>query len=157
MYENSNFNPRSPCGERQTEWNSFYEAVIISIHALRVESDAYHLRRKFPDIHFNPRSPCGERLAGRSYPLDQSLFQSTLSVWRATFRTPPFNLSCVISIHALRVESDPLRNVRTGYTGRFQSTLSVWRATPKDGRISRRGVISIHALRVESDRIACGT
>ena len=33
----------------------------ISIHALRVESDAVDIPDKEPVSHFYPRSPCGER------------------------------------------------------------------------------------------------
>ena len=79
------FNPRSPCGERQKLSDCFLWAIRISIHAPRVGSDGktapssmtglsisihaprvgsdfrawvYLLR---PRLYFNPRSPCGER------------------------------------------------------------------------------------------------
>ena len=131
---------------------SFITGFIISIHALRVESDH------------------NSDLGGSSI----FLFQSTLSVWRATVRYQGRMYTMAISIHALRVESD-LRQMRIAYYALiFQSTLSVWRATVitvnKDTTILnfnprspcgerrtfgtmcfRRIAISIHALRVESD------
>ena len=57
-----NFNPRSPCGERQAQLQKVTEELGISIHAPRVGSDmvVYCVAVKFAD--FNPRSPCGERL-----------------------------------------------------------------------------------------------
>ena len=57
----SNFNPRSPWGER-------HFAIIrcglgsISIHALREESDNYDTTYNKKQGDFNPRSPWGERL-----------------------------------------------------------------------------------------------
>ena len=57
----------------------------------------------------------------------------------------------VISIHALREESDAdIQNVRE-YLLKFQSTLSVRRATSWRALAAERRVISIHALREESD------
>jgi len=78
---------------------------------------------------FNPRSPCGERQVLFIFYNLHVLFQSTLSVWRATRRElfiaklqGGFNprspcgerqqgyaveiRSHIVSIHALRVESD---------------------------------------------------
>ena len=81
---NHNFNPRSPCGERQTRRKEFvrlrtFQSTLplwgatsrseklslpleISIHAPPVGSDenGYHSAGK--NRYFNPRSPCGERL-----------------------------------------------------------------------------------------------
>ena len=102
---------------------------IISIHALRKESDYSH------------------RFIVRGF----WRFQSTLSVRRAT-RSPCSRTTChpisihalrkesdgygevvdldaVISIHALRKESDPRATRSTTSSRRFQSTLSVRRAT----------------------------
>ena len=107
------------------------------------------------------------------------LFQSTLSVRRATKTFNSLSAFSSISIHALREESDPPRppggrykdlfqstlSVRRATSGifrdvknlLFQSTLSVRRATVQFNRA--RGVhqvISIHALREESDDIQFG-
>ena len=58
------------------------------------------------------------------------LFQSTLSVRRATDTLIAPIPSDGISIHALRKESDSLKLVRHLLDKTFQSTLSVRRATP---------------------------
>jgi len=102
----SNFNPRSPCGERLCI--PFVIVVIIgfqstlpvrgatltpcgrkasmqiSIHAPRAGSDSRVLSEEYVLCYFNPRSPCGERhkvlkVVGRT---DE--FQSTLPVRGAT-------------------------------------------------------------------------
>ena len=57
-----NFNPRSPCGERQ-DWCCYVAA---------------------PTRNFNPRSPCGERQAKTRRKRFSKKFQSTLPVWGAT-------------------------------------------------------------------------
>ena len=83
----------------------------ISIHALREESDAFLV---------------GLRAT-------ESIFQSTLSVRRATSIVIDGGKRMVISIHALREESDP---------------------TTKKLVLAVR-FISIHALREESDLFIC--
>ena len=101
-----NFNPRSPCGERQRNrinhaqgnifqstlpvWGATWSesrvraAVVISIHAPRVGSDFE------------------QRLAA----VEEKLFQSTLPVWGATFVAWFSDAGDPISIHAPRVGSD---------------------------------------------------
>ena len=154
----------------------------ISIHALREESDKWQYSRKIIKRHFNPRSPWGERLVFLLYKPIGLGFQSTLSVRRATAITiltiiinPNFNprspwgerlnelfdgdttyvisihalreesdsitlfisiITAVISIHALREESDITRPIRFTKAFRFQSTLSVRRATLQKGDIN---------------------
>ena len=102
-----------------------------------------------------------------------SIFQSTLSVRRATPEHPEGHARNMISIHALRKESDRLWNHHASHPQRFQSTLSVRRATGSpyfaivqfvfQSTLSVRRAtglvvgafvgdgISIHALRKESD------
>ena len=102
------------------------------------------------------------------------LFQSTLSVRRATIVGVVAVVPLQISIHALRKESDPLRQPTSIRPRLFQSTLSVRRATATRAqaeealqfqstlsvrRATAIGVyhlgvitISIHALRKESDQ-----
>ena len=80
----SNFNPRSPCGERRcctlprglvpfisihaprvgSDVPSLTAATSesISIHAPRVGSDYDNASTPYCFLNFNPRSPCGERL-----------------------------------------------------------------------------------------------
>ena len=113
----------------------------------------------------------------QSLRINQYIFQSTLSVRRATSHIQFVQLPVRISIHALREESDPCSATkpfsimifqstlsvrratrierRERWRARFQSTLSVRRATLVDKLM--RGVlkISIHALREESDSASC--
>ena len=79
------------------------------------------------------------------------IFQSTLSVRRATGLADVSGDVVDISIHALRKESDG-SNLK-GYlrTSEFQSTLSVRRATFTGCAMMPAHCISIHALRKESD------
>ena len=127
--QRSDFNPRSPWGERQACDRTGNNMSIISIHALREESDASSLRFSSNDLNFNPRSPWGERLVFLLYKPIGLGFQSTLSVRRATSQRRWAWLSYLdfnprspwgerqydnryaygdttISIHALREESD---------------------------------------------------
>ena len=123
---------------------------MISIHALREESDGADDPNKIKSInfnprsprgerrffswytktfkHFNPRSPRGERLVQEDLYISVLIFQSTLSARRAT----------------------QLRKNLAKFL-RFQSTLSARRATLKCYYIVRVKQISIHALREESD------
>ena len=79
----SDFNPRSPCGERHRHrtssltlnifqstlpvWGATHERAFqntfesISIHAPRVGSDTATTNFSLRNLDFNPRSPCGER------------------------------------------------------------------------------------------------
>ena len=100
----------------------------ISIHALLAESDDRAQRRHRPRRNFNPRSPCGERLERYSNASRLVLFQSTLSLRRATASDAESAATEAISIHALLAESD---------------------SCPK--RIRHCNQISIHALLAESD------
>ena len=104
----SDFNPRSPCGERPG--TSAYMPQDCS--------------------DFNPRSPCGERPGcTRIRDSIRPTFQSTLPVWGATvggvygFQIP------LISIHAPRVGSDLEESEDVLKEAGFQSTLPVWGAT----------------------------
>ena len=58
--------------------------AVISIHALREESDNDGPGRWVPDYDFNPRPPRGERRATRAAKLTSTRFQSTPSARRAT-------------------------------------------------------------------------
>ena len=128
---NSNFNPRSPCGERLSGLVVLVKVPGISIHALLAESDlgfcpwqpwsrpiSIHALLAESDPcpmvwsarmeYFNPRSPCGERRLLLLPPNLHTIFQSTLSLRRATVA--------------------PYEYV---YSFRFQSTLSLRRATAR--------------------------
>ena len=81
------------------------------------------------------------------------IFQSTLSVRRATLDALNTVETQYISIHALRKESDLHQCSQSIWGMLFQSTLSVRRATQLFAHVQRHGIISIHALRKESDRL----
>ena len=80
-----------------------------------------------------------------------SIFQSTLSVRRATRVYTGDTKILLISIHALRKESDLRSATELPKLDIFQSTLSVRRATVSSSIIFPFIYISIHALRKESD------
>ena len=102
-----NFNPRPPCGGRQSLIFLSASAVCISIHVPRVEDDftptssttlSPHFNPRPPCggrlswwdadigevVDFNPRPPCGGRLTGDSDRKTDFVFQSTSPVWRTT-------------------------------------------------------------------------
>ena len=110
-------------------------AFTISIHALREESDDTYLLVTNECMNFNPRSPWGERLnIMANCPLKKG-FQSTLSVRRATANWVQYRDFLLISIHALREESDDAITKLFNSNGLFQSTLSVRRATLQKSRL----------------------
>ena len=78
------FYPRSPCGERQLANVRNSPNNQISIHALLAESDKHNPAWGLPDYDFYPRSPCGER----------------------PIKGKPAKPVVGISIHALLAESD---------------------------------------------------
>ena len=132
--DGSNFNPRSPCGERLCQTYCRYAAK-----------------------HFNPRSPCGERRVGTvALPVDELISIHALLA-ESDAAISGWVCKCGISIHALLAESDHLRALvseleedfnprspcgerRPRMPGRirasqgFQSTLSLRRATIQNGR-----------------------
>ena len=103
-------------------------ALLISIHALREESDL--------PLH---------RLDIRA-----GIFQSTLSVRRATLDYSAAVGKAKISIHALREESDLLRELVA--MARLISIHALREESDAANReLWRKNKISIHALREESD------
>ena len=82
------------------------DAQSISIHALLAESDRAYQRYFAVDENFYPRSPCGERQPRSKRTNRNIAFLSTLSLRRATWADTKYNLSDIISIHALLAESD---------------------------------------------------
>ena len=82
------------------------------------------------------------------------IFQSTLSMRRATGSRQAVGRAHDISIHALHEESDtPFKSAKQRWL-EFQSTLSMRRATPVEFWTPFASVISIHALHEESDLYA---
>ena len=125
------FNPRSPCGERQGNVLLIREQKIFqsTLPVWGATGMSTAIRKDF--LNFNPRSPCGERLDAHEISHRTDRFQSTLPVWGATGdgvfdriiktyfnprspcgerRSPSgrFVITNIISIHAPRVGSDYL-------------------------------------------------
>ena len=124
------FYPRSPCGERRP---SFCELLIkagISIHALLAESDSSWLARLAPRTHFYPRSPCGERRPGKIRIFNDILDFYPRSPCGERQRFQAADISAKrISIHALLAESDKTTQQAGWRQNEFLSTLSLRRAT----------------------------
>ena len=153
------FNPRPPRGERHSHFESqavfllfqstpsarratLFDmlvpfAALISIHALREESDAGVQAYESTHTDFNPRPPRGERPRLHRRPCRLSLFQSTPSARRATAWKARAKWQFLISIHALREESDQRYLLKREPQPRFQSTPSARRATTPWNRHSR--------------------
>ena len=147
------FNPRSPCGERQ-------------LPALQRGTDG----------HFNPRSPCGERHFNDVYSvllddisihaprvgsdltngvsaMSTPLFQSTLPVWGATsLAADTIPAIAVISIHAPRVGSDDHVAYVSGTALDFNPRSPCGERQKLSDCFLWAIRISIHAPRVGSDR-----
>ena len=125
-------------------------SVLISIHALRKESDlmavkfciaariSIHALRKESD-HLPSHAP-------------ESLVISIHALRKESDCTTPRQEAIwMISIHALRKESDLIAKRLDDGIREFQSTLSVRRATDDRELLLVAHNISIHALRKESD------
>ena len=147
----SDFNPRPPRGGRLGYMFFVICHCNISIHALREEGDLIAIRCPPMYSDFNPRPPRGGRPNVLGTIVGWVSFQSTPSARRATAGIKAIGHRTIISIHALREESDL-----------WQATTSClrWYFNPRPPRGERRGnsditaethLISIHALREESD------
>ena len=149
----TNFNPRSPWGERHIlDWIDT-PVFLISIHALREESDKQPRVNQRWWLWF--QSTLSVRRATISAIAEQTaetIFQSTLSVRRATKSVSIKDDNGYISIHALREESDQPANSCFKALTDFNPR-SPWgeRHRFMDCK-SLELVISIHALREESDQ-----
>ena len=102
----SNFNPRSPWGERP---HSKFQRLVLAPNfnprspwgERRTANGKARINR-----NFNPRSPWGERLCRLFRILRCRLFQSTLPVGGATHCQKALHPVRIISIHAPRGGSD---------------------------------------------------
>ena len=127
------FNPRSPCGERR-----FLNEVTVDSQEFQSTLPVWGAtscpwRRCWPRPNFNPRSPCGERRKLAVSVAATGIFQSTLPVWGATQAGRERGGHGHISIHAPRVGSDDTGISLPRQPIVFQSTLPVWGATPPSG------------------------
>ena len=125
-----NFNPRSPCGERQM----FSPAPCGA------------------SGYFNPRSPCGERRLYAESRLAEYKFQSTLPVRGATTWTGEGQLAYQIFQSTLPVRGATMTIPPSPWLPTaFQSTLPVRGATAMVAAGIFHRAISIHAPRAGSD------
>ena len=125
----SDFNSRSPCGERP----------FVKSSKTRRTSD------------FNSRSPCGERRQCDAHTTITKEFQLTLPVWGATDCPANRGRDSTISTHAPRVGSDTIVEHAVKPKVEFQLTLPVWGATYIGKAVLAIDWISTHAPRVGSD------
>ena len=176
LFAISNFNPRSPYGERRELAAFNADLQKISIHAPRTGSDAtsrsvFSLSAEFQStlpvrgatrganllvlkiIYFNPRSPYGER-PGCGRAVTKPVLIS-IHAPRTGSDLHADNLGGVdgISIHAPRTGSDnSLAKLEYVYAS-FQSTLPVRGATSGPLGAAAATNISIHAPRTGSDAL----
>ena len=170
----TNFYPRPLRGGRPYPVRTCFAGIMISIHALREEGDAYepfHLREKIEiSIHalreegdplqsppcallsnFYPRPPRGGRQSALSQVIAAAQFLSTPSARRATCPLPTTTRSArfLSTPSARRATTTILTALR--HLEKFLSTPSARRATTLPGSALGVGLISIHALREEGD------
>ena len=126
---NTNFYPRSPCGERLHYDNYNLHCVEISIHALLAESDFFNTMQIVIIV----------------------IFLSTLSLRRATLNRPPPLTSWAISIHALLAESDIISPHSAPDNGDFYPRSPCGERPASSQSSAKSTPISIHALLAESD------
>ncbi len=128
LFPTTNFDPRSPCGERPFDVGRPVGCSDISIHAPLAGSDwSLSFRELFDGIsihaplagsdnmsdvtitmcpHFDPRSPCGERPEWWTAEDDKTTFRSTLPLRGATTLCRELAWVRDISIHAPLAGSD---------------------------------------------------
>ena len=170
------FNPRPPRGERRFYNPLDYASHLISIHALREESDGSRCSGRREGWNFNPRPPRGERRGGPDHEENDHSISIHALREESDSGDAARGQKEGISIHALREESDsrrappvpvccyfnprpprgerPPQRPHTGRSSVFQSTPSARRATQPRRRDHGDRLISIHALREESDKLA---
>ncbi len=130
--------------------------TTISIHALLAESDKRPGCQQQGKKYFYPRSPCGERLLNPFKTLIILIFLSTLSLRRATWADTDYNLSDIISIHALLAESDVSFMLYDTSSLIFLSTLSLRRATEKvPADVFYQAFLSTLSLRRATQQESC--
>ena len=100
------FNPRAPCGARQSLLYKYPLHEGISIHAPRVGRDLQCFRRKVRQVQFQSTRPVWGATNMAMAGADLSVFQSTRPVWGATNAMISKGITAKISIHAPRVGRD---------------------------------------------------
>ena len=123
---------QSTLSVRRAIWKSktvVKKSLYISIHALREESDICWLRNICGWNDFNPRSPWGERPFFHKLSAFYLIFQSTLSVRRATWTVAPVNVTAFYFNPRSPWGERQCGRAQCVSCTQFQSTLSVRRAT----------------------------
>ena len=150
-FPSSNFNPRSPHGERPSPHcaRACPAAIFQSTLPARGATRAEIIRRP-PNTYFNPRSPHGERPGNGKGQKHIEIFQSTLPARGAT-RSP----ECVYSKSSFQSTLPARGATHTVALDivaiQFQSTLPARGATLYRIAASFLAMISIHAPRTGSD------
>ena len=122
----------TPSGWRATSFGiSASKSIVISIHALRVEGDKGGGWLSWVRFDFYPRPPGGGRLSTPGLlPFSQNFYPRPPGGGRLFSASTAILMPAKISIHALRVEGDPLEFANPPLlTYAFLSTPSGWRAT----------------------------
>ena len=127
----TNFYPRSPCGERLSSASDSLSDTSSSIHALLAESD----------------------VNGVGLIVHIGGFLSTLSLRRATDYEQYYIHAPGISIHALLAESDTQSPPSTTPTANFYPRSPCGERPASNQKARQAQHISIHALLAESDRL----
>ena len=149
-YRNSNFYPRSPCGERLNR-NLVPSSQYVFLSALSLRR-ATHLRYSFDQrFAISIHALLAESDHSNIYiVLISNPFLSTLSLRRAT------KINGCVSLYGTFLSTLSLRRATKALSGvnkqiKFLSTLSLRRATFGDRKAPDNLSISIHALLAESD------
>ena len=148
----SDFNPRSPHGERLNIWHlltGIYDFNPRSPHGERPDVSRASMamryfnprsphgeRRNFIQLHpacgnFNPRSPHGERLLHNASQRGNLLISIHAPRTGSDGLVSPVEVLFMISIHAPRTGSDYSMPIRGNTFRRFQSTLPARGATKR--------------------------
>ena len=150
--------------------------IIISIHSLRMEGDAFSRMPRLIFWDFNPLPPHGGRRQTSLFVFKfHCISIHSLRMEGDFVIFSIFIIQHFISIHSLRMEGDfaviidgkstlhfnPLpphggrliSMLTGGNTRTFQSTPSAWRETSAPKEITKNIDISIHSLRMEGDAI----
>ena len=147
----SDFNPRSPHGERRRMVCKARLEDAISIHAPRTGSDPRTYTPCGCSRQFQSTLPARGATKSWRLQITWTSFQSTLPARGATDDNPVCAIATEISIHAPRTGSDHVRKVLLWKQSEFQSTLPARGATAMVVGLLAVGQISIHAPRTGSD------
>ncbi len=103
-----NFNPHSPCGERQEDLENFRQLLEFQSTLPLRGATLKRFNASSINKYFNPHSPCGERRVPLTYASCICQFQSTLPLRGATGCGGSCRLAEGISIHTPLAGSDDL-------------------------------------------------